>query len=172
MIREYDGHTPRIDPSAYVFDNAVVIGKVVLGPGVSVWPGCVLRGDVEDIIVGENTNIQDGSIIHTNYDMPALIGKGVVIGHRAVLHGCKIGDRCLIGMGAVILDGASVGDDCIIAAGALVTENSRIPAGSVVFGVPGKVSRPITEDEKRKIAENAKEYLGFAAAHRRAAGKP
>lgn len=171
MLREYEGHIPKVDPSAYVFDNAVVIGKVMIGADSSVWPGCVLRGDVENILIGEGTNIQDGTIIHTNYGMPSIIGKGVVVGHRAVLHGCRIGDRCLIGMGAVVLDGAVVGDDCIIGAGALVTEKAVIPSGSLVLGVPGKVARQVNDEEKEKIAKNAREYIVFAAIHKREAEK-
>ncbi|MFH1367690.1 MAG: gamma carbonic anhydrase family protein [Elusimicrobiota bacterium] len=166
MLREYEGHKPRIHPSAYISNNAIVIGKVIIGAGASVWPACVIRGDVEEILIGENTNIQDGTIIHTNYDLPAIIGNGCTVGHRAVLHGCRIGNGCLIGMGAVILDGASVGDGCIIGAGSLVTENSVIPEGSLVLGVPGKVARQVTPEEKEKTAKNTREYLVFAGLHK------
>ena len=166
MLKEYEGHKPKISSSAYVFENAILIGKVMLDAHSSVWPGCVLRGDVEDILVGERSNIQDGCILHSNYDLPVVVGKGVTVGHRAVLHGCKIGDNCLIGMGAVILDGAVIGDGCIIGAGALVTEKSVIPESSLVLGVPGKISRQVTPEEVEKIKKSAAEYIEFAKQHK------
>lgn len=167
MLREYKDHKPKLHKTAFVFENAVVIGKVILDADVSVWPGCVLRGDVEDIIIGRGTNIQDGTIVHTNYGMPAIIGSGVTVGHRAVLHGCKIGDNCLIGMGAVVLDGAKIGNECIIGAGALVTENTVIPDGSLVLGIPGKVTRQVSGEEKEKIRRSAAEYIEFASMHKK-----
>lgn len=166
MIKDYDGHKPSINPTAYISENALIIGKVFLGPDVSIWPGVVLRGDVEDIIVNDSSNLQDGTLVHTNYNQATIIGKGVTVGHGAILHGCRVGDNCLIGMGAIILNGAIVGDNCLIAAGALVKENEHVPEGVLVAGVPGRIARKLTEDEIEKIRSSAQEYKNFAAQHR------
>ena len=124
---------------AYLHATAVVTGDVELGEGVSLWPQVVIRGDIAPIRVGAGTNLQDGVILHTEYDVPLLVGEGTVVGHRAVLHGHLVGQGCLIGMGAMLLSGSEIGDECIIAAGAVVTERKKIPARSLVMGMPGKV---------------------------------
>lgn len=166
MIKEYKGHKPTIHSTSYVAENALIIGKVMLGENSSIWPGSVLRGDVEEIIIQADTNLQDGVLVHTNYDMPTIIGKGVTVGHGAVLHGCKVGDNCLIGMGAILLDGSKIGDNCVIGAGSVVTEKTDIPDNCLVLGVPGKIARQINEEEKQKIIKNAQEYKEFAKIHK------
>ena len=167
MLREYDGHKPEIHSSAFISNNSLVIGRVSLGENVSIWPGCVLRADVEDIIVGSNTNIQDGTMVHSDHGLPVFIGNGVTVGHGAVIHGCRIGNNCLIGMGAIILSGAVIEDNCIIGAAALVTEKMKVPEGSLVLGVPGKISRKITKEELARVYRSAEEYLKLAEVHRK-----
>lgn len=158
MLKDFRANKPQIHTESYISQNAVIIGRVNVARNVSVWPGCVLRADVDEIIVGEDTNVQDGVLIHTNYNLPAVIGKGTTIGHGAILHGCKIGNNCLIAMGAIILDGAVIEDDCIIGAGAVVTENAVIPKGKLVLGVPGRVVRSLTAEEINKNKLSAEEY--------------
>ncbi|OGS34510.1 MAG: gamma carbonic anhydrase family protein [Elusimicrobia bacterium RIFOXYB2_FULL_49_7] len=167
MIKDFNGIKPNISPTAYISDQSLVIGKVYLASGVSLWPGSVLRGDIEEILVGEDTNVQDGAVIHTKHDFPTVIGKAVTIGHRAVIHGCRIGNNCLIGMGAVILDGAIIEDNCLIGAGAIVPENMKIPAGSLALGVPARIKRALNKDELAKIEKSAQEYRKLAVSHRR-----
>ncbi|HBU69565.1 MAG TPA: gamma carbonic anhydrase family protein [Elusimicrobia bacterium] len=166
MIKEYDGHKPKIHPSAFISKNSLLIGRVNIDSEASVWPGCVLRGDVEDIIVRQGSNIQDGVMVHTNYDMPVVVGKGVTVGHGAILHGCIIGDNCLIGMGAILLDGCVIGDNCIIAAGCLVREKEHIPPRSLVVGVPARIARPIAAEEIEKIMKSSAEYIEFSRKHK------
>jgi carbonic anhydrase/acetyltransferase-like protein (isoleucine patch superfamily) len=162
MLKPFNGHQPHIHPETFIFETTVIIGRVELARGVSVWPGCVLRGDVERIAVGEDTNLQDGVLVHVNHDMPAVIGRGTTVGHGAIIHGCRIGDNCLVGMGATILDGAVVESDCIIGAGALVTKSTVIPRGSLVLGVPGRVTRQLTAAEIEKNRRSAEEYVLLA----------
>jgi len=159
MLKAFNGYQPHIHPETLVFENTIIIGRVDLSRGVSVWPGCVLRADVEAIVVGEDTNLQDGVLVHTNYGMPAIIGKGTTVGHGAIIHGCRIGDNCLIGMGAILLDGAVIEDDCVIGAGALVTEGFVVTRGSLVLGLPGKIVRKLTAEEIAKNGHSAQEYL-------------
>jgi carbonic anhydrase/acetyltransferase-like protein (isoleucine patch superfamily) len=162
MLKDFNGHRPHIHPLASILENTVIIGQVRLAAGVSIWPGAVLRADVDEIVVAADTNIQDGALIHTNHERPAVIGKGTTIGHGAIIHGCRIGDNCLIGMGAIILDGAVIEDDCIVGAGALVAENKVIARGNLVLGVPCKVIRPLTADEIEKNRKSADEYKQLA----------
>ena len=152
---------PKTAPSAYVHPSAVLSGAVTLAEGASVWPCAVLRGDIAEIVVGENSNIQDNACVHVNYDCPALIGRGVTVGHGAIVHGSKIGDNCLIGMNAVVLE-SEIGPNCLIGAGAVVTAGKNIPAGSLVMGVPAKVVRELTEDEINSMLQNAREYVRLA----------
>jgi len=159
MIREFLGIKPVIDISSYLYPNAEIIGKVKIGKNVSIWPGVVLRGDVEEIIIGDCSNLQDNVVVHTNYGKPTILGKNITVGHGAILHGCKIGNNCLIGMGAILLDGCIIEDNCVIGAGSLVTENTQIPEGSLAVGVPAKVIRKLSEDEIRKLEEAAEHYL-------------
>lgn len=148
---------PKTSPSCFIHKTAVVIGDVTIGDQVSVWPCAVLRGDIAAISIGENSNVQENACIHVNYGAPAVIGKGVSIGHGAVVHGSKIGDNCLIGMNAVVME-SEIGPNCIIGAGAVVPAGKSIPAGSLVMGIPAKVVRQLEEDEVNGIIQNAREY--------------
>jgi carbonic anhydrase/acetyltransferase-like protein (isoleucine patch superfamily) len=156
----------------YIASNAVVRGDVVLGAGVNVWFGCVMRGDLARITLGPRVNIQDGCVIHTDYDAPLDVEEGVVVGHGAILHGRRVGRGTLIGMGARLLSGSEVGQDCLIAAGSLVTEGRRIPDRSVVMGIPGKVVREITAPELAKTQEINAHYLELAQRYTRGAYPP
>ncbi len=161
MKERIEEWVPKTAPSSFVHKTAVVCGKVTLGENVSVWPCAVLRGDIADIVIGENSNIQDNACVHVNYNCPAIIGKGVSVGHGAIVHGSKIGDNCLIGMNAVVLE-SEIGPNCLIGAGAVVTAGKNIPAGSLVMGVPAKVVRELSEDEINGILQNAHEYARLA----------
>lgn len=158
MIRDLKGIRPDIHEDTFIADTASVIGDVSIGKGSSVWYGAVIRGDIEKITIGEFTNIQDNSVVHTETNIPTKIGDYTVIGHNAIIHGCTIGNNCLIGMGAVILNKAEIGDNCIIGAGALVPEGKAIPPNSLVVGIPGKVVRQVTDEEVEKIRKNAIRY--------------
>ena len=142
----------------WIAPNASIIGDVTLEKNTSIWFNATLRGDVENIYVGEGSNVQDGSVLHTDPGCPLKIGKDVTIGHLVMLHGCTIGDNSLIGIGAVILNNAKIGKNCIIGANALITENKEIPDNSLVVGSPGKIIRLVTEDEVKSINENAIHY--------------
>jgi carbonic anhydrase/acetyltransferase-like protein (isoleucine patch superfamily) len=146
----------------YVARDAIVTGDVVLAAGVNVWFGCVLRGDLARISLGPRVNVQDGCIVHTDHDSPQEIEEGVVVGHRAVLHGRCIGRDTLVGMGALLLSGSEIGPECIIAAGTLITEKRRIPPRSVVMGVPGRVVREVTDEDLRRTHAIAAHYLEMA----------
>ena len=150
----------------YIHPSAVLIGNVTLGRDASVWPTAVLRGDSDAIVIGDETNVQDGVIIHVDPGVPVRVGDRVTIGHRAVIHGCTIEDDCLIGIGAIVLNGAIIGTGSVIAAGAVVTEGMLVPAGTLVRGVPGRVVGPVDADLRKKIAHGAKSYVerGRAAA--------
>lgn len=151
-----------MDATAFVDQSAQVIGDVVIGAESSVWMQVVIRGDVNHIRIGDRTNVQDGTVVHVQHDThPTIIGNDVTIGHGAVVHGCTIADRVLVGMGAIILNGADVGEDCIIAAGTLLTEGTRIPPRSMVMGSPGKVRRPLTDAEVAMIGEFSANYVRY-----------
>ncbi len=150
---------PQIDCNTQILPGAIIVGYVILARGCSVWYNAVLRGDVAAIQIGENTNIQDGCILHVDFDHPLIVGKGVTVGHGAILHSCEIGDNTLIGMGAILLNGAKIGKNCIIGAGALVTQNTVVPDGSVALGSPARVIRPVTEQEIASNRRNAEAYL-------------
>lgn len=158
---------PQVDSSAYVAPGATVIGDVRIGPKASVWPGSVLRGDINYIEVGEATNIQDGTIVHLADDHPVKIGKYVTIGHAAMIHACTIEDECLIGMQATILDGAVIGKNSIVGAHSLVTQNTIVPPGSLVLGVPAKVVQTLSPEKQAGIRKWAAKYIEVAAAHRK-----
>ena len=151
--------SPLVDESTFIAPGAHVIGNVELKVGSSVWFNAVIRGDMDKITVGENTNIQDGSVLHTDAGIPLVLGEGVTVGHKVMLHGCEIGDYSLIGINAVVLNGAKIGKYCIIGANALVTENKVIPERSLVLGSPGKVVRQVTDEEIEHIKENARDYV-------------
>lgn len=159
MIQPHQNDKPQFGKNVRVHDRAVVIGQVILGDDVSLWPGAVLRGDMAAIRVGNRTNIQDGSVFHTDTGYPAVIGEDCVVGHQACVHACTVGNRCLIGIRSVILTGAQIGDECIIGAGAVVTEGKVIPPRSLVLGVPGKVVRPVTDEDVKGILHGVQEYL-------------
>lgn len=156
----------------YVASNAVVRGDVVCGAGVNLWFGVIIRGDLARITLGPRVNIQDGSIVHTDYDVPLDVEEGVVIGHAAVVHGRRIGRGTLIGMGARLLSSCEIGQDCLIAAGSLVTEGRRIPDRSVVMGIPGKIVREITAQELEHTREINAHYLELAQRYTRGAYPP
>jgi carbonic anhydrase/acetyltransferase-like protein (isoleucine patch superfamily) len=156
----------------YIAPGAVVTGDVLLSPGVNVWFHAVIRGDLARVTLGPRVNVQDGCVIHTDYDMPQDIEEGVVVGHRAVLHGRRVGRESLIGMGALLLTGCEIGEECLVAAGTLVTEGRRIPPRSVVMGVPGKVVREITPEELRRTHAICAHYLELAQRYARNAYPP
>ena len=153
-----DGITPTVDPLAWVAADVTLVGDVSIGANTSVFYTSVLRADSDSISIGSRTNVQDGCIIHADPGFPVTVGSGVSVGHRAVLHGCFVEDDVLIGMGATILNGARIGTGSLVAAGALVLEGTEIPSNSLVAGVPGKVRRETTEDERTGIRENAIDY--------------
>ena len=159
MILSYRGRVPRIAASAFIAGSADIIGDVEIGDNSSIWFTSVLRGDVEPIRVGANSNIQDGSVVHTMSGSPATVGNWVTVGHRAVLHGCTVEDHCLIGMGAVLLNNVKVGEGSIIAAGALVVENTVIPPRSLYMGFPARFKRQLTEADRPLIHAYATRYL-------------
>ena len=159
MIYDLEKNVPEISSDSWVAPNAIIIGKVKLEKNSSIWFNAVLRGDIEKIVIGENSNIQDGSVLHTDPGCPLTVGKGVTVGHMVMLHGCEISDDTLIGIGSTILNKAKIGKNCIIGANTLVTENKVIPDNSLVLGSPGKVIRKVTDDEIKVICENAKHYV-------------
>jgi carbonic anhydrase/acetyltransferase-like protein (isoleucine patch superfamily) len=159
------GRKPDIAKAAFVAANATVLGNVTLGPQSSVWYGCVLRGDINSIEIGEGTNIQDLTMVHLADEYGVKIGRYCTIGHTAIIHACEIGDECLIGMGATILDGAVIGDHCIVGANALVTQRFVAPPGSMILGSPAKVARPLTEKELLSLRPWAEKYIAVAKAH-------
>lgn len=158
MIYALDDIAPQIDPTAWVAPDANVIGKIVLEAGSSVWFGATLRGDNEEIRLGANSNIQENCVLHTDMGYPLVIGANCTIGHKAMLHGCTIGEGSLIGMGATILNGAKIGRGCLIGAGALVTEGKEIPDGSLVMGAPGKVIRTLDAAAQARLIQSAASY--------------
>ncbi len=157
---------PRIDESAFVAETATVIGLVILGRGVSVWPYATLRGDNEPITLGDGSNVQEGSVLHTDPGCPLTVGRNVTIGHQAMLHGCTIGDGSLIGIQAVILNNAVIGKNCLIGAGALVTEGKVIPDNSLVLGSPAKVVRELSAEDIARNHENTAGYVRRGAAYK------
>ncbi len=160
------GLAPDIAEDAWVAPGAHVIGEVVLGARASIWFGSVLRGDGEPIIVGAGTNIQENCVLHTDMGFPLTVAEGCTIGHKAILHGCTIGENSLVGMGATVLNGAVIGKNCLIGAGALVTEGKVIPDGSLVMGAPGKVVRELDEKAFAGLRESARHYAENAARFR------
>jgi carbonic anhydrase/acetyltransferase-like protein (isoleucine patch superfamily) len=167
LIRSFRGRKPQIAASAYVDPQAVLIGDVTIGADSSIWPCVVIRGDVNFIRIGARTNIQDGSILHVMRDThPLILGDNVTIGHAAVLHGCTIESRCLIGMGSIILNGAKIGAGSIVAAGTLVPEGTDVPPGSLFLGHPGKFRRALTEADQDSIDAYAQRYVEYKEAYK------
>ncbi|SCG83554.1 putative protein MJ0304 [Proteiniborus sp. DW1] len=167
MIIEYEGIKPNIHETCFIAESAEVIGKVVLGEYTSIWYNCVLRGDENTITIGNNTNIQDGTVIHISKDYNTEIGDYVTVGHNAIVHACKIGNNVLVGMGAIILDGAEIQDNVLIGAGSIVTTGKQIPSGSLVLGSPAKVVRSLTDDEIEQLKQSAKDYVKYAEKHKK-----
>ncbi|MDR1817086.1 MAG: gamma carbonic anhydrase family protein [Puniceicoccales bacterium] len=162
-LEKFSTQTPDIDPTAVVLPGATIIGAVKLGPQASVFPGAVLRGDIERIEIGEGSNVQDGVVIHLADDLPCVVGKHVTIGHRAMVHACTVGDGCLIGMSATVLDGAVVGAGSIVGAHSLVTKGTQIPPNSLVMGVPARVVRELSETEIGSGERMARKYTVVSA---------
>lgn len=167
MLREFKGKSPELAGDVFVADGAHIIGDVMIQDGSSVWFGAVIRGDVNRIRIGCNVNVQDGAVLHVDPHAPLNIGDDVTIGHRAVLHGCTIGNRVLIGMGSIVLDGAIIEDGAIIGAGALVPQGKRIPAGSLAVGMPAKVVRELSPEEAAGIERSAQGYRRLWQEHYR-----
>jgi len=163
--RSFEGRTPEVHVSAWIAENAALIGRVQVHADASVWFGAVLRGDIDEIVIGAGSNIQDNAVLHTELGSPAIVGEGVSVGHGAVVHGCTIEDGCLIGMNATVLTGAVVGRDCLVAAGSVVLEGASIPPRSLVAGVPGKVRRQLTDEEVAGMRGNAERYVTRAKAY-------
>jgi carbonic anhydrase/acetyltransferase-like protein (isoleucine patch superfamily) len=157
---------PRLDASTWVAPNATVIGDVRLGRNVSIWWNATLRADNDPITVGDNTNIQDGSTLHTDEGVPLVIGSGVTVGHMVMLHGCTVGDDCLIGIGAIVLNRAVIGRNCLIGAGSVIPEGKEIPERSLVIGTPGRVIRQLTDEDIVRIRQSADSYLAHVAEYR------
>lgn len=162
-----DDIAPEVDPEAWVAPDANVIGRVILGPRASVWFGATLRGDNEPITVGAGSNVQENCVFHTDMGYPLTIGRDCTIGHKAMLHGCTIGDETLVGMGATVLNGAVIGRNCLIGAGALVTEGKHIPDGSLVMGMPAKVVRSLAPEAVAGLRASARHYQDRASAFRK-----
>lgn len=168
-IYELDGVAPELpaDGEYFVADSAVLIGKVRLGRGANIWFGAVLRGDEEQIEIGEGSNVQDNSVVHADPGYPATIGRDCTIGHNVIIHGCLIGDRCLIGMGAIVMNGAKIGDNCIVGAGAIVTEGKEFPPGSLIIGAPAKVVRALDETMMSRLDHGGKHYAANGIRYRK-----
>lgn len=165
-VLPFEHHEPRIATDAWVAPGAVVVGNVELGPQASVWYGCVLRGDVNAIRIGARSNVQDGSVLHvTRERFETIVGDDVTIGHRAVVHGCSVGDGALIGIGSIVMDGAVVGEGALVGAGAVVTPGKSIPPRSLVMGTPARVIRTLEDEELAKQRKRALEYVELAAQH-------
>ena len=167
IIREFEGKLPRIDKTAYIADDAAVIGDVEIGAESSVWFGSVVRGDVNFIRIGERTNIQDQSVIHVNRGThPTILEDEITIGHRVTLHGCYVEKSCLIGIGSILLDGVRVGANSLVAAGSLLTPGNEVPPGSLVMGAPAKVKRQLWAEEIERLGYNWRSYVELIGSYR------
>ena len=158
-LYQLDAHCPEVADSAWVADNAQVMGAVKVAADASVWFGVTVRGDTETITIGEGSNIQDGSVMHADHGKPLLVGKHVTVGHMVMLHGCTIGDESLIGIGAVVLNGAKIGKNCLVGAGSLVTEGKEFPDGSMIMGSPAKVVRALSPEQIQGLRLSAQHYI-------------
>lgn len=159
MLYVLGEYQPQCDTTAFVAPGAHVIGKVILEAGASVWFNAVVRGDMDTITIGRNTNVQDGSVLHTDAGIPLRLGEGVTVGHKVMLHGCEIGDYSLIGINAVVLNGAKIGKFCVIGANTLITENMEVPDYSMVVGSPGKIVKTLPEQVAMKLRASAEHYV-------------
>ena len=169
-LERHLGRKPDTARAAFVAPNATIVGDVVLGARSSVWFGCVLRGDINSIEIGEGTNIQDLTMVHLADDYGAKVGRYCTVGHSAIIHACEIGDECLVGMGATVLDGAKIGERCIIGANSLVTQRFVAPPGSMILGSPAKVVRALSQAEQTALRGWAEKYIAVATAHAARAG--
>lgn len=158
-LYQLDAHCPEVADSAWIADNAQVMGAVKVAADASVWFGVTVRGDTETISIGEGSNIQDGSVMHADHGKPLAVGKHVTVGHMVMLHGCTIGDESLIGIGAVVLNGAKIGKNCLVGAGSLVTEGKEFPDGSMIMGSPAKVVRELTPEQIQGLRLSAQHYI-------------
>lgn len=165
MISAFKGVSPRIASSAFVAPNATLIGRVEIGEESSIWFNTVVRADINDIRIGAQTNVQDGCLLHVTRRHPVLIGNRVTFGHGAIIHGCDIGDNCLIAMGSIVLDGAVIEPGCIVGAGTLIPPEMRVPSNSLVLGSPGKVVRQLTEQDLRRIESGWRNYVMYRKEH-------
>jgi len=168
MIFKIGSDSPQIDPTAFIHPTAEISGKVKIGARVSIWGGCILRGDVDWIEIGEDSNIQDGCVFHTSHGIPVKLGQGVTVGHRAVVHGALVGSHSLIGMSVTLLDGSVVEENCMVGAGALVKEKDVIPRGQLALGTPAKIKRSLTPEEIKLMTDRAGEYIQYAETYQKA----
>jgi carbonic anhydrase/acetyltransferase-like protein (isoleucine patch superfamily) len=166
MIKKYSEFVPKINESCFIAESCDIIGNVEIGEYSNIWYRAVIRGDVNKISIGKNTNIQEGTVVHCDFDAETVIGDNVTIGHNAIIHGCKLSNNVLIGMGAIVLNNAVIGENTIVGAGAVVTGGKEIPAGSLVLGSPGKVVRQLSDAEIESIARSAKTYVELAQNHK------
>lgn len=165
MIRSFSRDKPAVHKTAFIHDTAEIIGRATIGPRVSLWPYAVVRADVCPIRIGDASNLQDGVLVHGRKEYPTRIGKGVTIGHGAIIHGATIGDLCLIGMGAIVME-AMIGRECVIGAGALIPKGMKIPPKHLVIGLPAKVARPLNAEELRFLRQSRDNYLRLAQTHK------
>ncbi len=167
MLIPFNGRQPQLDPTAYVQRSAQVIGDVTIGPRSSVWFNAVIRGDVRDVRIGTCTNVQDNATVHvTSGRWSTILADEITVAHGVILHGCRIGNRCLVGMGAIILDGVEIGDECLIAAGSLVAPGTVVPPGHLVMGSPAKIARPLRPEEYDNLQRSARHYAEYAETYR------
>lgn len=167
MIQNYMGMKPKIHENTFIHDSAVIIGNVEIEEGVNIWPNVTIRGDMDKILIGKNTNIQDGSVLHTDTNTPLTIGEGVTVGHNAILHGCTIESFTLVGMGSTVLDNALIKSGSIVGAGSLVAPGKVYDNNSLIVGLPGRAVRETTEEERAKILKSIDVYLEMANNHKK-----
>ncbi|MGY5876402.1 MAG: gamma carbonic anhydrase family protein [Candidatus Thorarchaeota archaeon] len=170
-LYKFDGKLPRVHPSAYVSPQASLIGDIEIGEDASIWYSAVLRADMNYIRVGKGTSIQDNATVHTTFPNPSIIGEYVTAGHNSLIHACEIGDRTVVGMGAIVLDGAKVGDECVIGAGSVVTQGSVIPDRSLVVGIPGKVKKEVSDGLLASFMAGAELYVELGKKHKEQLGE-
>lgn len=166
QILPFEGQLPRIDPTAYIAESAVIIGKVTIGANANIWPNAVIRGDENSITIGNNVSIQDNCTIHTEPDQPVTIGDNTLIGHNTIVHCQTIGKGCLIGMGSILMNYTTIGDETIIGAGTVVTQHKTIPPRSMVYGTPFHIVRSLTEEEAADVYRQTKEYAALGQKHK------
>jgi carbonic anhydrase/acetyltransferase-like protein (isoleucine patch superfamily) len=168
MIFPIGSDKPEIHPTAFVHPSSEISGKVKIGPRVSIWGGCILRGDVDWITIGEESNVQDGTVMHTSHNVPTIVDQGVTIAHRAIVHGAHVKSHSLIGMGAILMDNVVIEENCLVGGGAVVGEKKVIPKGYLALGVPAKPIRPLTPEEIKMVTERAGEYYAYSRSYQAA----